>query len=96
MSDGKSLAHAPCVVTVAEFDFQNKLERSCTFDEASAAMEAGRFAWIDIDASDPEEARRLLESLRVIDQATIESALKNEPSTQHARFEEYIHLVVSG
>lgn len=96
MSDGTSLAHAPCVVTVAEFDFQNKVERTCTFDEASAAMEAGRFAWVDIDATDPEEARGLLERLRVIDQATIEGALKNEPSTQHARFEDYIHLVVSG
>jgi magnesium transporter len=38
----------------------------------------------------------LIESLGVIDQATIDSALKNEPSTQHARFDDYIHLVVSG
>src|SRR5262245_45561328 len=59
-------------------------------------MDAGRFAWIDIDATDPEEARGLLERLRVVDQATIDGALKNEPSTQHARFDEYIHLVVSG
>jgi magnesium transporter len=59
-------------------------------------MESGRFAWIDIDSEDPAEARRLIESLGVIDQATIDSALKNEPSTQHARFDDYIHLVVSG
>jgi magnesium transporter len=86
----------PRPVTVAEFDFQNKLVRTCTFEEGCSAMESGRFAWIDIDSEDPAEARRLIESLGVIDQATIDSALKNEPSTQHARFDDYIHLVVSG
>jgi magnesium transporter len=59
-------------------------------------MKAGRFAWIDVDATDPVEARRLFEALGVLDPATVENALKHEPSTQHARFEDYVHLVVSG
>jgi magnesium transporter len=92
----ETMQSVPRPVTVAEFDFQNKLVRTCTFEEGCSAMESGRFAWIDIDSEDPAEARRLIESLGVIDQATIDSALKNEPSTQHARFDDYIHLVVSG
>ena len=98
MSDGasESLVPSPCAVTVAEFDFQNKVERTCTFEEGCAAMKAGRFAWIDVDVRDPVEAQRLFDALGVIDPQTIESALKNEPSTQHARFDDYIHLVVSG
>jgi magnesium transporter len=104
MSDGASQSLLPseslvppgCAVTVAEFDFQNKVVRSCTFEEGCAAMQAGRFAWIDVDANDPAEAQRLFDELGVIEPQTIESALKNEPSTQHARFEDYIHIVVSG
>ncbi len=92
----ETLQSVPRPVTVAEFDFQSKHVRTCTFEEGCEAMSAGRFAWIDIDSEDPEEARRLIESLKVVDQATIDSALKNEPSTQHARFDDYIHLVVSG
>jgi magnesium transporter len=97
MSDGASDSLLPrCAVTVAEFDFQNKVVQSCTFEEACVAMQAGRFAWIDVDASDPVEAQRLFDKLGVIEPQTLESALKNEPSTQHARFEDYIHIVVSG
>src|SRR5262245_25013212 len=85
-----------CGVMVAEFDFQNKLVRSCSLDEARTAMQAGRFVWLDIDAGDEAQARRLIGTLGIIDPATIDSALKNEPSTQSARFDDYIHLVVSG
>jgi magnesium transporter len=86
----------PGPIIVADFDFANKLERICTFEEACEAMAAGRFVWIDIDATDPADAMRVFEALQIVDPQTIESALKNEPSTQHARFEDYIHLVVSG
>jgi magnesium transporter len=83
-------------VMAVDFDFQNKIERSCTLEDACAAMEAGRFVWIDVDATHPEEAERVFGKLGIIDPQTIDSALKNEPSTQHARFDDYIHLVVSG
>lgn len=87
---------APCTVTVATFDFKNKVERACTFAEVHPEGEAGRFVWIDIDATDPVEARRLLLELKVIGEETIDDALKNEPSTQIARYDDYVHLVVSG
>jgi magnesium transporter len=95
MSEGK-LPIAPCSITVASLDFVNKQETTCTFGEIGTEMEAGRFVWIDIDATDPDEARRLLLTLKIIGEETIDAALKHEPSTQIARYDAYIHLVVSG
>jgi len=86
----------PCSVIVAALDFTNKVERSCSFAEAPAAMDAGQFVWIDIDATNPVEARALLLSLKLIGEETIDDILKHEPSTQLARYDDYVHLVVSG
>jgi magnesium transporter len=86
----------PCSLTVAVLDFDKKREWTCPFDEADAAMDAGHFVWIDIDATDLEEARKLLLSLQVIGEESIDDALKHEPSTQLARYDDYVHLVVSG
>jgi magnesium transporter len=86
----------PCTVTVVDFDFTNKVEKTIDFGEARAAIDAGRFVWVDIEASDPAEAHRLLRSLEIIDEETIDDALRNEPATRHARYEQYIHLVLSG
>jgi magnesium transporter len=91
-----SLPKQPCSVAVASLDFANKTESTCTFAEARAEMEAGRFVWIDIDATDLDEARRLLLSLKPIGEETIDDALRHEPSTQLARYDDYLHLVVSG
>lgn len=90
------VAAATCELTVAVLDFKNKAEWTCAFGDAQAAMEAGHFVWIDVDASDLAQARELLMSLKVIGEETIDAALKHEPSTQVARFEDYVHLVVSG
>ena len=86
----------PCTVTVATLDFKNKVEKTCSFAEVHTEGQEGRFVWVDIDASDPVEARRLLLELMVIGEETIDDALKNEPSTQIARYDDYVHLVVSG
>jgi len=91
-----SLAPSPCTVTVAALDFANKVEKTCTFAEAEAEIAAGHFLWVDIDATDLAEARRLLQRLQVIGEETIDDALKNEPSTQIARYDDYVHVVVSG
>ncbi len=85
-----------CTLTVVDFDFPNKIEKTIEFAEAEEAMSAGRFVWVDIDATDPVEARRLLGQLKLISEETIDSSLRNEPATQHARFDHYIHLVLSG
>jgi magnesium transporter len=86
----------PCAVLVAALDFTNKTERQCSFAEAPAAMDAGHFVWIDLDATNPAEARELLLSLKLVGEETIDDILKHEPSTQLARYDDYVHLVVSG
>lgn len=86
----------PCAVIVAALDFSSKTERMCSFADAPAAMDAGQFVWIDIDATNPAEARELLHSLKLIGEETIDDMLKHEPSTQLARYDDYVHLVVSG
>jgi magnesium transporter len=94
---GPSSADATsCTLSVVDFDFTNKVEKTIAFEDAPAAMAEGRFVWIDILATDVKEARRLLQALKIIAEETIDDALKNEPATQHARYDDYIHIVLSG
>src|SRR5688500_9793828 len=85
-----------CVLHVVGFDFANKTEVKLQLDEAKAAMDAGKFVWIDCAASDVVEARQLLSSLGLFSEDVLHAALHSEPATQHARYDEYLHLVVSG
>ena len=59
-------------------------------------MAAGRFVWIDLDAGDPAEARRLLSGWACVGEDVVDLALRDEPSTQYGRHDDYLHLVVSG
>jgi magnesium transporter len=85
----------PCVHSVVAFDFATKTERALSWAEAQQAMEQGHFLWVDIDAQDADEARRVLHSFGEIDDEVIDAALKKDPATQHARYERYLHLVIS-
>jgi magnesium transporter len=84
-----------CVRSVVAFDFQHKTERPLSWTEARGALDQGQFVWVDILAQDREAARRVLESFESIETEVIEAALQNEPSTQHARYEHCLHVVVS-
>lgn len=86
----------PCTISVVEFDFPNKVDRSIPLADVASAMDAGRFVWVDVSATDKDEARSLLRGLTMLEEEVIDAALHNEPSTQHARYDAYIHLVVSG
>jgi magnesium transporter len=85
----------PLSVVVA-FDFKNKKAPIIPVAEAKAAMENGTFCWIDIDVTRVEEARKLLAELGLIAPEIIEDALTREPATQIARYDDYVHLVMSG
>lgn len=86
----------PCRAIVVEFDFTNKTERTGTLEHATSAMAAGEFVWIDFSIADTTQAKRQLEGLNLLDEETLEAALHHEPATQHARHDNYLHLVVSG
>lgn len=86
-------------MTLVEFDFGNggsaKSEREIAFHESQPAIARGRFVWLDLDAQNPVEAKAMLKSFGIAE-AAIDEALNGEPSTQHARYDDYLHLVVSG
>jgi magnesium transporter len=89
------LDNPPCVSSVIAFDFERKAERALSWSEARDAMAAGHFVWVDVAARDGDDARRVLGSFELLDEEVIEAALSKEPATQHARYEHYLHLVVS-
>lgn len=84
------------LVSVVELDFKTKAHAKISVDDAKAAMEAGKFVWIDIDVAQTEEARKLLAKLCLIESEIVEDALTREPATQIGRYEDYLHLVLSG
>jgi magnesium transporter len=85
-----------CKLTVVELDFEQRVERAISLDEAASSMKQGRFVWIDLDAADPDEGKRILAALGLVGDDVVELALREEPSTQYGRYDDYVHLVVSG
>jgi magnesium transporter len=83
-------------VWAVEFDFEAKTERQLEPDEVAPAMEAGRFVWIDVDIHDVEAARTALADLALVDPEIVEDALTRDPATQLARYDDYLHMVLSG
>jgi len=85
-----------CVTAAIAFDFEQRSEERLSFADALRATDLGRFVWIDVLASDVDEARRALRKLDLFDQEVIEAALTGEPSTLCGRYESYLHIVISG
>lgn len=81
---------------VTELDFKTKQHRKLSINEVRASMEAGKFVWIDVDIAQSEAARQLLTKLNLCEPEIVEDAMSREPATQIARYDDYIHLVLSG
>jgi len=81
---------------VVELDFAKKTERNIDVAGIDEAMSAGRFVWIDVNVLQPEEATEVLRGLGLISDEIIEDAVTNDPATQHARYPNYLHMVLSG
>jgi magnesium transporter len=82
--------------TIVSLDFKAKVHAKCTLESFRREMEAGKFVWIDVDISQSEEARKLVASLNLCAPEILEDAMSREPATQIARYDDYIHLVLSG
>lgn len=85
----------PCTVQLVAFDFTNKKERSVGLGDVTAELEAGSFLWLDLNVTDHREAREILAHF-ALDEQIIDPALNADASTQHARYDACLHLVVSG
>jgi magnesium transporter len=77
-------------------DFQHRREEHLDFDEVKRHIASGGRLWLDVNVRDPALARPVLQELGLISTEILEDALSNEPLTRLARFEDCIHLVVSG
>ena len=86
----------PCQLQVVDFDFERKIEKTIALGEVDEAITAGRFIWVDLEASDLGEARALLADLNLIADEIVQDALTAEAATRHARYDNCIHVVVSG
>jgi magnesium transporter len=84
------------LVSCVSLDFRTKEHKRISVDDTQPAMYAGQFVWIDIDIAQTDEARTLLNKLGLCAPEIIEDALSREPATQIARYDDYIHLVLSG
>jgi magnesium transporter len=84
------------LISIVELDFKTKAHSKICVAELGAAMDAGRFVWIDIDVAQLDEARALLGRLQLCMPEIVEDALTREPATQVARYDDYVHLVLSG
>ncbi|MBA3537996.1 MAG: magnesium transporter CorA family protein [Deltaproteobacteria bacterium] len=84
------------LVNIVELDFKTKQHRKIAVGEIGAAMEAKKFVWIDIDMTHTEDARALLAKLDLCEPEIVDDAFSREPATQIARYEHYLHMVLSG
>jgi magnesium transporter len=85
-----------CTVMCVEFDFPRKVEKTVPLQRVRPAMKDGLFIWVDIDVTDGAQARKVLASLELVAPEILAQAMTGEPATQTARYDDYIHLVVSG
>ncbi len=89
-------SQADPLVAITSLDFKTKQHKKLLPDEISAAMESGAFVWIDIDIARVDDARALISSLNLVAPEIVEDAMSREPATQIARYDDYLHLVLSG
>jgi magnesium transporter len=84
-----------CATAIA-FDFAAKRLADIDAASAKAEMAAGRFVWIDVNLERADEARALLESLGLCHPEILEDAFTRDPATQIGRYEDCLHLVLTG
>lgn len=100
---GNGHAEAPAVVPaiapasswVVAFDFATKTCAAIDPHAAAAAMNDGKFVWLDFDTEDPAPVRALVLSLGLVREQALDHLFTGEPGTQLSRYEQYIHLVLA-
>ncbi len=84
----------PCCAV--SFDFEAKELDEIDPMGVGEAMEAGRFVWVDVDATNRDLADSVLTTLGLVDPEIVEDALSGEAATQHGRYVNCLHLVLTG
>ena len=76
------------------FDFASKSERQVAPAEIPACLASGLYCWVDVDTSDGEAARRLLNTLRV-DERIIGEVLGPEQDGRYDQHKDCLHFEVT-
>ena len=84
------------VATACSFDFATKRLLDVPASDAHREMEAGHFVWIDVNLERADEARALLDGLGLCPAEVVEDALTRDAATQIGRYEDCLHLVLTG
>jgi magnesium transporter len=96
VDDSARRHHAAVRTSCVSLDFDNKRASSIDLAEVAPTLEAGTCVWVDVEVHDTEAALAPLKALALVNEDVLEDALGNEPLTRLARFEDCLHLVVSG
>jgi magnesium transporter len=73
-----------------------KHEGRVDLERAKAIVAEKGFVWLDVDVQDPVAARQVLRDFGGIAEEIIDDSLTREPATQIAKYDEYIHCVMTG
>ncbi len=85
-----------CQLEIVAFDFEAKTSEPVELEGLRAAMQQGRFVWVDADVGDASAARSFLVGLELADAEVIEDALAGRSSVHYTRFDDYLYLVLTG
>ena len=84
------------IATAVSMNFASKRLTDISPSEVKAEMNEGHFVWIDVNLERSTEARDLLAILDLCPTEVVEDAFSRDPATQIARYEECLHLVLTG
>jgi magnesium transporter len=84
------------LVHIVSFDFATKELGTPSLAELRPTMAAGKFCWVDVDVANDEAARALLADLGLCAPEIVDDALTRDPATQIARYDDSIHMVMTG
>lgn len=80
-------------ITVVEFDFETRLERSIPAEQARESCASGRSCWIDVDADATDSAEAVLQAMG-LDELTINAALSDTVGGRCDVYAECLHISV--
>jgi magnesium transporter len=83
-------------LTAVELDFDTKQERVLPEADLTAKPEGNRFVWIDVDFDNADELRRALAPLGLVRDEILDEIVAHEPATQLSRYDECLHIVLTG
>ena len=85
------------MLSIVEFDVEQKVEQQVSLERARQAMAEGRFVWFDLDTTDVRQAEQVLDELDLdlIAEDVKDDMLSAMPETRYNTFDDYLQLVLA-